>query len=69
MEKGEVFSDTKQRLSDLTKIKGKQFDKIKFSLLSRATYSKPELIEDGEFVQWTESIDVPNVQQMRCYGI
>ena len=27
---GEPFSETKQRLSDFTKIKGKQLDKIKF---------------------------------------
>ncbi|KAF1969777.1 cysteine proteinase [Bimuria novae-zelandiae CBS 107.79] len=50
VKEGEVFSDTKQRLSELTKIKGKQFDKIKFALLSRATYSKPEPIDDDEIL-------------------
>jgi ubiquitin carboxyl-terminal hydrolase 7 len=44
---GEPFSETKQRLSELTKIKGKQLDKIKFALV--APNSKPEYIEDGKF--------------------
>lgn len=48
MKQGELFRDTKQRLSDLMKIKGKQFDKIKFALLARATYSKAELLDDGK---------------------
>jgi ubiquitin carboxyl-terminal hydrolase 7 len=43
---GEPFSETKQRLSDFTKIKGKQLDKIKFSLV--APNSKAEPIEDGK---------------------
>lgn len=47
MEQGETFNDTKQRLSDLTKIKGKQLDKIKFALVTRGQSSKPEYLEDG----------------------
>lgn len=46
--KGEPFSETRQRLSDFTKIKGKQLDKIKFALVSRSQYSKPEPLEDGK---------------------
>lgn len=49
LRQGETFADTKQRLSELMKIKGKQFDKIKWSLLARATYSKAEILDDGEF--------------------
>lgn len=45
---GEPFNETKQRLSDFTKIKGKQLDKIKFALVSRSQYSKPEPIDDGK---------------------
>ena len=45
---GEPFSETKQRLSDFTKIKGKQLDKIKFALVSRSQYSKPEPLDDGK---------------------
>lgn len=50
LKEGEPFSETKQRLSDLTKIKGKQLDKIKFAKVPRAQYSKPTYIEDdGKF--------------------
>jgi ubiquitin carboxyl-terminal hydrolase 7 len=46
LKEGEPFSETKQRLSDLTKIKGKQLDKIKFAKVARAQYTKPQYIED-----------------------
>jgi ubiquitin carboxyl-terminal hydrolase 7 len=55
LKEGEVFSDTKQRLSEFTKIKGKLFDKMKLTLVSRASYSRPEPIEDGELV-WSTRI-------------
>jgi ubiquitin carboxyl-terminal hydrolase 7 len=48
MPQSELFSETKQRLSDFTKIKGKQFDKIKFALVSKPQYSRPEYLEDGK---------------------
>jgi ubiquitin carboxyl-terminal hydrolase 7 len=48
LKEGEPFSETKQRLSDFTKIKGKQLDKIKFTLVNRSSYSKPELVDDGK---------------------
>ncbi|KAH7353142.1 hypothetical protein BKA66DRAFT_277895 [Pyrenochaeta sp. MPI-SDFR-AT-0127] len=51
LKEGEPFSETKQRLSDFTKIKGKQLDKIKFALVGRPQYSKPEYIDD-EDVLW-----------------
>jgi ubiquitin carboxyl-terminal hydrolase 7 len=44
---GEPFSETKQRISDFTKIKGKQLDKIKFVLVSKPQYSRPENVDDG----------------------
>ena len=47
---GEPFHETKQRLSDVTKIKGKQLDKIKFALVSRTQYTRPEYIEDGKLM-------------------
>lgn len=50
LKEGEVFSDTKQRISDLTKIKGKQLDKIKFALVPKAQYARPEYIEDDEII-------------------
>ncbi|EON63096.1 hypothetical protein W97_02323 [Coniosporium apollinis CBS 100218] len=44
----EVFKDTKERLSKRTGIKGKQFEKIKFAVITRANYSKPEYLSDGK---------------------
>jgi ubiquitin carboxyl-terminal hydrolase 7 len=44
---GEPFSETKKRLSDFMKIKGKPFDKIKFALVTKPQYSKPEYLTDG----------------------
>jgi ubiquitin carboxyl-terminal hydrolase 7 len=51
LKEGEPFSETKQRLSDFTKIKGKQLDKVKFGLVGKGQYSKPDPIEDDE-VLW-----------------
>ncbi|KAK2743533.1 hypothetical protein FQN57_004830 [Myotisia sp. PD_48] len=45
---GEIFSDTKVRLSKRTGIKGKQFDKIKFAVVSRSLYSAPTYLEDDD---------------------
>lgn len=44
---GEVFKETKERLSKRTGIRGKQFDKIKFAVVSRVIYSNPRYLEDG----------------------
>jgi len=44
LKEGEPFSETRQRLSEFTKIKGKQLEKIKFALVAPNT--KPEYIED-----------------------
>ena len=46
---GEVFKDTKERLSKRTGIKGKQFEKIKFSMIPHGNYSRTKTLEDGEF--------------------
>ena len=64
---GEPFSETRQRLSDFTKIKGKQLDKIKFALVSRSQYSKPEPLDDGkESLQIMCVQDTDMVQAMCC---
>jgi len=44
---GEVFSDTKKRLEKRTGLKGKSFEKIKFAVVRRAHYSKPQYLKDG----------------------
>lgn len=45
---GEIFKVTKERLSKRTGIKGKQFEKIKFAVVPRATFPNPRYLEDGE---------------------
>ena len=44
---GEVFKDTKERLSIRLGLKGKQFDKIKFAIVPRSIYAKPSPLNDG----------------------
>ncbi|KAL8657634.1 MAG: hypothetical protein Q9226_001719 [Calogaya cf. arnoldii] len=43
---GELFKDTKERLSNRTGIKGKQFEKLKFAVVQRSPYSRPRYIND-----------------------
>ncbi|WEW56134.1 ubiquitin-specific protease ubp15 [Emydomyces testavorans] len=43
---GEKFKDTKERLSRRTGIKGKQFEKIKFALISGTPYQNPLYLDD-----------------------
>ncbi|KAF2754027.1 cysteine proteinase [Pseudovirgaria hyperparasitica] len=50
LKEGEVFKDTKERLSKRTGIKGKNLDKIKFSLIQRPAYSKPQLLNDEDVI-------------------
>lgn len=52
---GEKFSETKKRLEKRTGLKGKSFEKIKFALVRRANYSKPQYLTDGKL---TGSISV-----------
>ncbi|KAF2021184.1 cysteine proteinase [Aaosphaeria arxii CBS 175.79] len=50
LKEGELFSETKQRLSDFTKIKGKNFEKIKFMVTGKPHFSKPEPLEDEDIL-------------------
>lgn len=47
---GEMFKDTRERLSKRTGIKGKLLEKIKFAIVSRSLYAKPRYLEDGTFI-------------------
>ncbi|OJJ48937.1 hypothetical protein ASPZODRAFT_129272 [Penicilliopsis zonata CBS 506.65] len=47
---GEIFKETKERLSKRTGIKGKQFEKIKFALVPRTMYSNPRYLEDDDIL-------------------
>jgi hypothetical protein len=48
-EQGEKFSDTKKRLEKRTGFKGKSFEKIKFAVVRRGQFSKPQYLDDGEW--------------------
>jgi ubiquitin carboxyl-terminal hydrolase 7 len=45
---GELFAETKKRLSVRTQIKGKNFEKIKFAVVPRTSFSNAKYLEDGE---------------------
>ncbi|KAJ5665218.1 Ubiquitin carboxyl-terminal hydrolase 21 [Penicillium maclennaniae] len=47
---GEIFKKTKERLSKRTGIKGKPFEKIKFAVIPRASFSSPKYIEDDDIL-------------------
>ncbi|KID87115.1 Peptidase C19, ubiquitin carboxyl-terminal hydrolase 2 [Metarhizium guizhouense ARSEF 977] len=49
---GEKFADTKKRLEKRTGFKGKSFEKIKFAVVRRANYSKPQYLNDDDEL-WT----------------
>jgi hypothetical protein len=51
-QKGEKFADSKKRLEKRTGLKGKSFEKIKFAVIRRAAYSKPQYLNDGEWNIW-----------------
>lgn len=48
LKEGEVFSETKKRLEKRTGLKGKSFEKIKFAVVRRAHFSRPQYLNDGE---------------------
>lgn len=50
MKEGEKFVDTKKRLEKRTGLKGKSFEKIKFALVRRAHYSKPNYLNDDDIL-------------------
>lgn len=43
----EPFSETKKRLEQRTGFKGKMLEKIKFAVVRRSHYSKPQYLSDG----------------------
>lgn len=48
LKEGEKFSDTKKRLEKRTGLKGKSFEKIKFAVVRRAQFSRPQYLTDGK---------------------
>lgn len=47
---GELFAETKKRLSARTQIKGKNFEKIKFAVVPRTSFSSTKYLEDGAYL-------------------
>jgi hypothetical protein len=60
VKQGEIFKDTKERLSKRTGIKGKQFEKIKFAVIPHGSYSRPKVLEDGKFCGRTPEMNMTN---------
>jgi ubiquitin carboxyl-terminal hydrolase 7 len=44
----EKFANTKKRLEKRTGLKGKNFEKIKFAIIRKGSYSKPTYLADGK---------------------
>lgn len=50
VKEGEVFKETKERLSKRTGMKGKQFEKLRFAIVKGGqNYARPVFIDDGEY--------------------
>jgi ubiquitin carboxyl-terminal hydrolase 7 len=52
----ETFADTKKRLEKRTGLKGKNFEKIKFAVVRRSAYSKPQYLSDGRFPRFPMAV-------------
>ncbi|KAF3926684.1 hypothetical protein ABW21_db0202821 [Orbilia brochopaga] len=50
VKKGEIFKETKVRLQKRTGLKGKNFEKIKFAVVRRTSYSKPVYLNDEDIL-------------------
>ncbi|KAL3462575.1 hypothetical protein BJX64DRAFT_258975 [Aspergillus heterothallicus] len=50
MKPGEIFNQTKERLSQRTGLKGKRFEKIKFAVIQRLHHSNPRYLEDDDIL-------------------
>ncbi|SPN97218.1 probable ubiquitin-specific processing protease 21 [Cephalotrichum gorgonifer] len=53
----EPFSETKKRMEKRTGFKGKMFEKIKFSVVRRSHYSKPQYLNDDDVLWHVASSD------------
>ncbi|KAK1760881.1 ubiquitin carboxyl-terminal hydrolase [Echria macrotheca] len=50
LKEGEPFSETKKRLEKRTGLKGKSFEKIKFAVVRRTQYSRPQYLNDDDIL-------------------
>jgi ubiquitin carboxyl-terminal hydrolase 7 len=57
----EPFAETRKRLEKRTGLKGKSFEKIKFAVVRRAQFSKPQYLTDGEHLSgWLLAVMIKN---------
>ncbi|KAJ6022176.1 ubiquitin C-terminal hydrolase, partial [Penicillium herquei] len=54
---GEIFKETKERLSKRTGIKGKPFEKIKFAIVPRNSFPNAKYIEDDDILSDVAGLD------------
>ncbi|KAK4044791.1 hypothetical protein C8A01DRAFT_42409 [Parachaetomium inaequale] len=50
LKEGEAFAETKKRLEKRTGLKGKSFEKIKFAVVRRAQFSRPQYLTDDDIL-------------------
>ncbi|KAK4148186.1 uncharacterized protein C8A04DRAFT_33677 [Dichotomopilus funicola] len=50
LKEGELFSETKKRLEKRTGLKGKSFEKLKFAVVRRAQFSRPQYLTDEDIL-------------------
>ncbi|KAK4238732.1 hypothetical protein C8A03DRAFT_43589 [Achaetomium macrosporum] len=50
LKEGEKFSETKKRLEKRTGVKGKSFEKIKFAVVRRTQFSRPQYLTDDDIL-------------------
>lgn len=71
-QQGEKFIDTKKRLEKRTGFKGKNFEKIKFAVVKRNSYSKPHYLTDGKcshimrFIASADNFQMTNLMSWSC---
>ncbi|KAI4171690.1 MAG: hypothetical protein LQ343_004083 [Gyalolechia ehrenbergii] len=70
---GELFKDTRERLSKRSGIKGKQFDKLKFALVQRSAYARPMYLNDedelyGMAIRSDDQLGLDHVNRTRLFG-
>lgn len=58
VKEGELLSAAKERISKRMQVKGKGFEKIKFAVVAKQGYTKPEYLSDGEFSHSVVSSDL-----------
>jgi ubiquitin carboxyl-terminal hydrolase 7 len=59
VKEGELLSAAKERISKRMNVKGKGFEKIKFAVVAKTGYQKPEYLTDGKLRTYGMEWNVP----------